>query len=249
MQIHTVIELARELRLSGFADALELESKHPPRENLPFTERLGSLLLKEKEKRHDAMLVRLQKDAKLKLNAAPEELKLNGSRGFEPSQIRELLKCSWVQHGWNVLISGETGTGKTWMGCCIATAAIRQAIKSKYYRLDDLLYEMALMRADGELLKFKAKLAKYHLLVLDDFGVTPMSQQGKSDLLEIMDDRVGAKSTIFIGQRPYNDWHSFIDDPIIADAVLDRLSSNRFHIKLKGQSRRKKDANLDDLKN
>ncbi len=90
---------------------------------------------------------------------------------------------------------------------------------------------------------------QYHLLVLYDFGVTPMSQQGKSDLLEIMDDRVGAKSTIFIGQRAYNEWHALIDDPIIADAVLDRLSSNRFHIELKGQSRRKKDANLDDLKN
>lgn len=86
-----------------------------------------------------------------------------------------------MRHGWNVLISGETGTGKTWLGYCIATAAIRQAIKSKYYRLDDLLYEMALMRADGELLKFKAKLSKYYLLVLDDFGVTPMTQQGKSD--------------------------------------------------------------------
>ena len=107
---------------------------------------------------------------------------------------------------------------------------------------------MALMRADGELLRFKAKLSKYQLLILDDFGVTPMTQQGKSDLLEIMDDRVGAKSTIFIGQRSYNDWHSFIDDPIIADAILDRLSSNRFHIKLKGQSRRKKEVNLGDLK-
>ncbi|KPD10220.1 IS21-like element helper ATPase IstB [Phaeobacter sp. 11ANDIMAR09] len=248
MQIHTVIELARELRLSGLADALELEVKHPDQDDLPFTERLGHLFLAEKEKRHDAMLARLFKDAKLKLDAAPEELNLTKARGFEPSHMRELLKCSWVKHGWNVLISGETGTGKTWLGCCIATAAVRQAVKSKYYRVDDLLYEMALMRADGELLKFKAKLAKYNLLILDDFGVTPMAQQGKSDLLEIMDDRVGSKSTIFIGQRPYNDWHSFIDDPIIADAVMDRLSSNRYHIKLTGQSRRKKEASLDDLR-
>ena len=103
---------------------------------------------------------------------------------------------------------------------------------------------MALMRADGELLKFKAKLSNYYLLVLEDFGVTPMTQQRKSDLLEIMDDRVGAKSTIFIGQRPYNDSHSFIDDPILVDAVLDRLSSNRLHIKLKGQSREKRRQTL-----
>lgn len=247
MQIYSVIELARELRLSGFADALELQASHPDHDDLPFSERLGALFLSEKEKRHDAMLSRLFKDARLKLQATPEDLKATSSRGFDPAQMRELLKCSWAHHGWNILISGETGTGKTWLACCIGTAAIRHSLKTKYYRVDDLLYEMSLMRADGQLLRFKTRLTKYQLLILDDFGVTPMTQQGKSDLLEIMDDRGGSRSTIFVGQRPYNDWHSFIDDPIIADAVLDRLSSNRYHIKLKGQSRRKKEANLDDL--
>lgn len=247
MQIHTVIELARELRLSGFADALERQASHPHHDEMPFSERLGSLFLSEKEKRHDAMLARLFKDAKLKLQAAPEELKATSSRGFEPAQMRELLKCSWALHGWNILVSGETGTGKTWLACCIGTAAIRYSLKTKYFRVDDLLYEMSLMRADGQLLKFKSKLEKYELLILDDFGVTPMTQQCKSDLLEIMDDRVGSRSTIFVGQRPYNDWHSFIDDPIIADAVLDRLSSNRYHIKLKGQSLRRKEASLDNF--
>ena len=124
------------------------------------------------------------------VQAAPEDLKATPSRGFDPAQFRELLNCSWAHHGWNILISGETGTGKTWMACCIGTAAIRQSLKTKYYRVDDLLYEMALMRADGQLLKFKTKLTKYQLLILDDFGVTPMTQQSKSDLLEVMDDRV-----------------------------------------------------------
>jgi len=246
MQLHTVIELAKELRLSGLAEGLERQQSDASHDELSFTERLGTLLLAEKEKRHNAMLERLTKDSKLKLSATPEELNYSAERGFQAGQMRELLQCSWVSYGWNILISGETGTGKTWIGCCIATAAIRNSTKSKYYKIDDLLYEMALARVDGNYLKFKSRLDKYELLVLDDFGVTPMTQQGKSDLLAIVEDRVNSRSTIFIGQRPYNDWHAFIDDPIIADAVLDRLSHNRYHIKLKGRSRRKKEASFDD---
>jgi len=246
MQFHTVLELARDLRLSGIADVLETQQADSSHDDLSFTERLGTLLLAEKEKRHNAMLQRLTKDARLKLAATPEEMNFASERGFKPAQMRELLQCTWVHRGWNILISGETGTGKTWIGCCIATAAIRCAIKSRYYKIDDLLYEMTLARADGNYLRFKSKLEKYDLLILDDFGVTPMTQQSKSDLLAIVEDRVNLKSTVFVGQRPYNDWHAFIDDPIIADAVLDRLSHNRHHIKLKGKSRRKKEACFDD---
>jgi DNA replication protein DnaC len=245
--MHTVIELARELRLSGLAEALEQQLPDQSYDDLTLAERLGGLFLAEKEKRHNAMLERLRKDAKLKLPASPEELNYSSERGFQKAQMRELLQCTWVRHGWNILVSGETGTGKTWLACCIATAAIRNAIKSKYYKVDDLLYEMALARADGNYLKFKVRLEKYDLLILDDFGVTPMNQQAKSDLLAIIEDRVNLRSTIFVGQRPYNDWHAFIDDPIIADAVLDRLSHNRYHVKLKGQSRRKKEASLADI--
>ncbi|MEP5761832.1 MAG: ATP-binding protein [Litoreibacter sp.] len=193
-----------------------------------FTERLGTLLLAEKEKRHNALLDRLTRDVRLKIHVMPEELNYSAERDFQGPRMRELLQCSWVRKGWNILISGEAGTGKTWIGCCIAMAAIRNAIKSRYYKVDDLLYEMALARADGNYLRFKSKLEKYGLLVLDDFGVTPMNQQDKSDLLAIVEDRVTSRSTIFIGQRPYNNRHAFIDDPIIADAVLDRLSHNRY---------------------
>lgn len=164
MQIHTVLELARELRLSDLADALECQQSVSTHEELSFTERLGTLMLAEKEKRRSAMLDRLTRDARLKLDAAPEELNYSAERGFQATQMRELLQCSWVGRSWNILISGETGTGKTWIGCCIATAAIRNAIKSKYYKVDDLLYEMALARADGNYLKFKSKLGNMSYL-------------------------------------------------------------------------------------
>lgn len=245
MQNQTLIEMARELRLAGFADALELHSDNPSIDQLPFSERLGMLFLAEREKRHDNLINRLLKDAKLKLTAVPEEANMSPGRGLDPANMRELYKANWIEKGWNIVISGETGTGKTWLACSIGRAAIRLAHKTKYYRIDDLLYETNLARQDGTLFKLRARLAKYKLVILDDFGVTPMNQQAKSDLLQILDDRVGMGSTIFVGQRPHSDWHEFIDDPLIADAVLDRLSSRRYHIKLKGESQRRSEARLD----
>lgn len=244
MQQHNLVAMARELRLAGLAEALELHADNPTIQELAFSERLAMLFLAEREKRHTNLINRLLKDAKLKLPAIPEEANLSPGRGLDPSKMRELYKCGWIARGWNIIISGETGTGKTWLACSIGRAAIRVTHKTKYYRVDDLLYELDLARKDGYLFKAREKLAKYPLLILDDFGVTPMKQQAKADLLQVLDDRVGVGSTIFVGQRPYNDWHEFIDDPLIADAVLDRLSSNRFQINLQGDSQRRSDANL-----
>lgn len=244
MQHHTLVEMARELRLTGLADALELHADNPSIDELPFTERLGMLFLAEREKRHTNLINRLLKDSKLKHAALPEDANLSLERGLDPANMRELYKCEWIGKGWNIVISGKTGTGKTWIACSLGRAAIRLTHKTKYYRIDDLLYEMNLARKDGLLFKLRERLSKYALVILDDFGVRSMNQQAKADLLQVLDDRVGKGSTIFVGQRPYNDWHEFIDDPLIADAVLDRLSSNRFHIKLKGDSKRRSEAKL-----
>lgn len=244
MQHHTLIQMARELRLAGFADALELHANNPSIDGLPFTERLGMLFLAEREKRHANQIERLLRDAKLKLTALPEDLNMSPERGLSPANMRELYKGDWIGKGWNIVISGETGTGKTWLACSLGRAAIRLVHKTRYYRVDDLLYEISLARQDGMLFKLRERLAKYALIILDDFGVTPMTQQAKADLLQFLDDRVGIGSTIFVGQRPYSDWHDFIDDLLIADAILDRLSSNRHHIKLKGHSQRRSDASF-----
>lgn len=244
MQHHTLVQMARELRLAGFADALEMHANNPSIKELPFTERLGMLFLAEREKRQANLIDRLLRDAKLKLTALPEEANMSPVRGLKPANIKELYKGDWITKGWNIIISGETGTGKTWIACSLGRAAIRLAHRTRYYRVDDLLYEISLARQDGILFKVRERLAKYALLILDDFGVTPMNQQAKADLLQVLDDRVGVGSTIFVGQRPYSDWHDFIDDPLIADAVLDRLSSNHHHIRLKGHSQRRSEARL-----
>lgn len=244
MQQHNLVAMARELRLAGLADALELHADNPHVQDLAFSERLAMLFLAEREKRNSNLINRLLKDAKLKLPAVLEEANMSPNRGIDPSKMRELYKCNWISKGWNIIISSETGTGKTWYACSIGRAAIRLANKTKYYRVDDLLYEVGLARQDGLLIKVREKLNKYPLLILDDFGVSPMQQQAKADLLQVLDDRVGVGSTIFVGQRPYNDWHEYIDDPLIADAVLDRLSSNRYQINLTRDSQRRSEANL-----
>ncbi|WP_313349155.1 ATP-binding protein [Paracoccus sp. (in: a-proteobacteria)] len=247
MQHEHVAALARELSLAGFADTLDRQSGNPLYTEMAFIERVASLLIAEKERRASSRLTRMLNEAKLPMKAAPEELINTETRGLKPSIMRELLKCDWIPHAWNILISGETGTGKSWVASCIATAAIRAGYKTRYFKVSDLLYSLSMTLEDGMYLREREKLAKFKLLILDDFGKVAMNEGEKSILFDIIEDRTGKLSTIIVGQRPYNDWHSFIDNPVIADAVLDRLSRDRHHIKLRGESLRRREASFNDL--
>ena len=247
MQHEHVVALARELSLSGLADTLDRQAGDPFYAEMAFAERMASLLIAEKERRASSRLTRMLNEAKLPVKAAPEELISNEARGFKPAIMHALLKCDWIPHAWNILISGETGTGKSWIAACIATAAIRAGHKSRYFKVSDLLYSLSMTLEDGVYLREREKLAKFKLLVLDDLGKVAMSDGEKSILFDIIEDRAGRLSTVIVGQRPYNDWHSFIDNPFIADAVLDRLSRDRHHIKLRGESLRRRDASFDNL--
>ncbi|WBU56206.1 ATP-binding protein [Paracoccus sediminicola] len=166
---------------------------------------------------------------------------------MNPAIMRDLLKCDLISYAWNILISGQTGAGKSWIAACIATAAIRAGHKSRYFKMSDLLYSLSMTLADGVYLREREKLAKFKLMMIDDFGKVAMSEGEKSILFDIIEDRAGTLSTIMVGQRPFNDWHSLIDNPVIADAVLDRLSRDRHQIKLRGESLRRRDANFDNL--
>lgn len=247
MQLEHVVALARELSLAGFADALDRQSGDPLYAEMAFVERIASLLIAEKERRSSNRLTRMLNEAKLPMKAAPEELISTEARGFKPAIMQELLRCDWIPHAWNILISGETGTGKSWIAACIATAAIRAGNKSRYFKVSDLLYSLSMMREDGIYLREREKLAKFKLLILDDFGKVAMTEGEKSILFDIIEDRAGVLSTVIVGQRPYNDWHSFIDNHVIADAIMDRLSRDRHHIKLRGDSLRRRDASFDNL--
>lgn len=157
MQHDHLVALARELSLSGLADALDRQRSDPQYSQMPFTERLAAGLVAERERRTSSRLARIVKDAHLPEKAAPEELINSEIRGLNPEGMRDLLKCDWIDHAWNILISGETGAGKTWIAACVAMAAIRAEHKAKYYKLSDLLYELSLTHGDGTYIRESGK--------------------------------------------------------------------------------------------
>ncbi|HTC28820.1 IS21-like element helper ATPase IstB [Dyella sp.] len=161
------------------------------------------------------------------------------SRGIDKRQISSLLTGDWIQRGQNVIITGPTGAGKTWLACAFGLQATRQGMTVAYRRLPRLLEEIEIAREDGSLPKFRAQLQKMRMLILDDWGVSKMTARGRQDLLEVIDDRVGALSVVITAQMPVAEWHVYIGEPTIADAILDRIVHNAHRVELKGDSMRK----------
>lgn len=183
---------------------------------------------------------RLLKNARLKVNAEPEATDYRPGRGLDCAVMTDLLTCGWVQRRQNVLLTCLTGTGKTWLACALGVQAARKRHTVAYKRVGRMLEEMEVAHADGWLAKLRNQLAKVDLLILDDFGLTQLGNRGRADLLEVLDDRVGSGATIVAGQMPIKDWHAFINDPALADAILDRLIHSSHKLALKGESMRKR---------
>jgi len=187
---------------------------------------------------------RLRKNAKLKLTASLEDIDYRAQRGLDKSVIRSLGTCGWIRKRQNVIIVGPTGTGKTYLACALAQRACREGLSSFYLRTPTLYRNLATARADGSYARVLARLGRASLLVLDDLGLAALSDQERRDLLEVVEDRYGAASTIITSQLPVEHWHEVIGDPTIADALLDRLVHNAHRVTLKGESMRKTKASL-----
>jgi DNA replication protein DnaC len=228
------------LKLVGMAEAFKEQLQQPNLSNLSFEERFGLLVDRQWTFKEDCRLQRLLKDAKLKIQACPEDLDYKNPRGIDKSLILRLLSCDWIQKHQNVIISGPTGVGKTFLACALAQKACREGYRAFYLRIPKLLYHLAIAKADGSYPKTMKKLLRTHVLVLDDFGLAPLTDPERRDLLEVIEDRHGASSTILTSQLPIENWHEHIGDPTIADAILDRLIHNAHRINLKGGSMRKK---------
>jgi len=175
-------------------------------------------------------------------NACPEDIDFSPKRGIDKRQVMDLLACEWILRGQHVVITGATGTGKTWLGCALGREATRKGHSVAYYRMPRLLEEMEIAHADGSLPKLRTRLAKARMLILDDWGVAPIGDRGRQDLLEVIDDRVPGGSVLITSQLPTKAWHDYLGEPTLADAVLDRLLHNKHTIELKGDSMRKKMA-------
>ena len=238
------IQKLHTMKLTGMAEAFQEQSAQPNMDRLSFEERFGLIVDRQWTWKEDCRLQRYLKNAKLKLNACVEDIDYKSSRGIDQSVMMKLLACDWIRKHQNIIITGPTGVGKTFIACALANKGCREGYRSFYIRSPRFSYQMALARGDGSYGKIINKLSKAHVLVIDDLGLAPLTDTERRDLLEVIEERHGHASTIVVSQLPLDHWHEQIGDPTIADAILDRLIHNAHKINLKGGSLRKKYANL-----
>ncbi len=240
MLIHPTIDHMRNLRFFGMARALEAQLDSKEARELSFEERLGLLLDAEMVARENKSLEGRLKTAKLRLSASLEDLELRASRGLDRGVIASLGTSDWVLSKQNVLITGPTGAGKTYLACALAQKACRLGFSVLYFRAPILFQDLSVSKADGRYRRLLASIAKRNLIVVDDFALSPLTDEQRRDLLELLEQRYESSSTIIASQLPLEHWHEVIGDPTIADAILDRLIHNAHQLHLRGESMRKK---------
>jgi DNA replication protein DnaC len=230
------------LNLGGMARALTEQREQPTAYGgLGFEDRLGMLVDREATDRENRRLERYLRAAKLRLAASVEDVDFRAPRGLDRGSFLELAASRWVDSHQQVLIVGPTGLGKTYLACALATAAVRTGHSALYLRTPRALTELASARLDGRLPKLLAAWARVDVLVLDDFGLQPLTDPQAADLLEVIEDRAGRRSTIVTSQLPIAHWHEGLGEPTVADAILDRLLHGAHRLELRGESRRRSD--------
>jgi DNA replication protein DnaC len=242
MLTHPTHDRLVALGLTGMAKAFEEQRQQPNVASLTFEERFGLLVDREAIERENKRLVTRLKFANLRQNATIEDLNTKAARGLDKALFAKLATGEWIARRQDLLITGKTGTGKSWLACALGHRACRDDRPVLYHRVPRLLDALALARGDGRHARLLKSLARAELLILDDWGLAPMTSEQGRDLLEIVDDRHGRGSTIVTSQLPVDDWHDVIADPTVADAVLDRLVHTAHRLSLNGESLRKPPA-------
>jgi len=240
MSLQQTLSRLRELRLGAMAGALERQCEQPNTyDELGFTERVGLLVERECIERENRKHKRLVRDARFRLKAHLSDIDYTHSRNLRKSQIAELGEGDWIERGRNLLITGPCGSGKTWIACALGHNACLRGMTVRYYRTSRLFLALSQSKADGSYDKLLGRLERVRLLIMDDWGLEKITTPQRYDLMEVMDDRYGERSTVIVSQLPVSEWHGVIGDNTVADAVLDRIIHNSQRLELRGESMRK----------
>jgi len=240
MTLSSLLQQLDILGFTGFKAALQRQSEDANYAQLPFEERLYQLLEAEQSERTDKKIKRLLSQAKLKdRQASLDAVEYSSKRGLERSQILSLASGEYISKGQNVLVTGATGVGKSFLAQALAKQAIFEGYSARYYRVSRLLEEIKIARLEGSYTKALQKLSRINLLILDDFGVTPLKADELNDLFEVIEERTLSGSTIITAQLPIKEWHNYLGNATIADAMMDRLIYSAHRIEMKGESMRK----------
>ena len=238
--MNQTIERLNQMKFFGIIKGLEEQKANPEVSDLSFEERISLLIDREFTDRESRKQQRLIKEAKFKIQACLEDLDFSPSRGLDRSVVASLSSFEWVERHHNMIVTGATGCGKTYLACAFGNGACRKGYRTHYFRLPKLLEELRIAQIDGSYMRLMAKIGRSRLIILDDLGLSALTESQAKDLLEVIEECTGKCSVIVAGQLPLEKWHQALGNPTVADAILDRLVHSSYKFNLKGGSMRKK---------
>lgn len=240
MLIEETIQKLIAMRMPTMAQAIREVLQTAPSNQMSFEDKLGLVVDREWTDRDNRRVARRIKEARLAGSASLEAVDCDPARGLDKALVRQLMSCQWAKQKQNIIITGATGTGKSFFASALAEAACRAGMRALFVRVPRIVEELAIARVSGTYASTLAKISRIEVVVLDDFLLTPMKDAERRDLLEVLEDRYGRASTVITSQMPTKTWHDSLNDPTIADAICDRVLHNAHLVDLAGQSMRKK---------